>query len=84
MDHLLHILRALLIPGGHGVLISSRRGTGRKTTLCLAARVTGYHLMEVHPGNENTLHEILKKAVHQTRVMDDANAIILVHEGVGS
>lgn len=82
MDHLLHILRALLIPGGHGVLISSRRGTGRKTTVRLAARVTGYHLMEVHPGNENKLHDILKEAVNQTRVMDDVNVIILVHEGV--
>lgn len=28
MDYLLHILRALLIPGGHGLLISSHRGTG--------------------------------------------------------
>lgn len=82
MDHLLHILRALLIPGGHGVLMSSCRGTGRKTTVRLAARVTGYHLMEVHPGNENKLHEILKEAVNQTRVMDDVNVIILVHEGV--
>lgn len=82
MDHLLHILRALLIPGGHGVLISSRRGTGRKTSVRLAARVTGYHLMEVHPGNESKLHEILKEAVNQTRVKDDVNVIILVHEGV--
>lgn len=82
MDHLVHILRALLIPGGHGVLMSLRRGTGRKSNVRLAARFTGYHLMEVHPGNENKLHEILKEAVNQTRVMDDANAIILVHEGV--
>lgn len=82
MDCLLHILRALLIPGGHGVLISSCRGTGRKTTVRLAARVTGYHLMEVHPGNENRLHKILKEAVNRTRVMDDVNVIVLVHEGV--
>lgn len=81
MDHLLHIVRALLIPGGHGVLISSSRGTGRKTTVRLAARVTGYQLMEVYPANENKLHEILKEAVNRTRV-GDANVIVLVHEGI--
>lgn len=81
MEHLLHILRALLISGGHGVLISSDRGTGRKTTVRLAARLTGYHLMEVHPGNQNKLHEILKEAVNQTRV-GDVNVILLVHEGI--
>lgn len=81
MEHLLHIVRALLISGGHGVLISSSRGTGRKTTLRLAAQVTGYQLMEVHPGNENKLRQILKEAVNQTRVGDD-NVIVLVHEGV--
>lgn len=81
VSQLLHILRALLIPGGHGVLIGSDRGTGRKTTVRLAAYVTGYVLMEVHPGNENTLHEILKEAGNQTRV-DGVNVIILVHEGI--
>lgn len=81
MEQLLHILRALLIPGGHGVLISSGRGTGRKTTVRLAARVAGYQLMEVHPGNQNKLHDILKEAANQTRV-GDVNVIILVHEGI--
>lgn len=81
MEHLLHILRTLLISGGHGVLISSGRGTGRKTTVRLAARLTGYHLLEVHPGNQNKLHEILKEAVNQTRV-GDVNVILLVHEGI--
>ncbi|KAL7403667.1 hypothetical protein ABVT39_003475 [Epinephelus coioides] len=78
---LLHILRALLIPGGHGVLIGSDKGTGRKTTVRLAAYVTGCHLIEVHPGNENILHEILKDAGNQTRV-DGVNVIILVHEEI--
>ncbi|XP_035515196.1 dynein heavy chain domain-containing protein 1-like [Morone saxatilis] len=81
VNQLLHILRALLIPGGHGVLIASDRGTGRKTTVRLAAFVTGYQLMEVHPGNENKLHEILKEARNQTRV-EGVNVIILVHEGI--
>lgn len=81
VSQLLHILRALLIPGGHGVLIGTDRGTGRKTTVRLAAYATGYHLMEVHPGNENKLHEILKEAGNQTRV-DGVNVIILVHEGI--
>lgn len=78
---LFHILRALLTPGGHGVLIGSDRGTGRKTTVRLAASVVGCQLMEVHPGNEDKLHEILKEAGNQTRA-DGVNVIILVHEGI--
>lgn len=78
---LLHILRALLIPGGHGVLIGSDRGTGRKTSVRLAAYITGYQLMEIHPGNEFKLHTILKEAGNQTRV-DGVHVIILVHEGI--
>lgn len=78
---LFHILRALLTPGGHGVLIGSDRGTGRKTTVRLAASVVGCQLMEVHPGNEDKLHEILKEAGNQTRE-DGVNVIILVHEGI--
>ncbi|XP_032390213.1 dynein heavy chain domain-containing protein 1 [Etheostoma spectabile] len=81
VSQLLHILRVLLIHGGHGVLIGSERGTGRKTTVRLAAYVTGYQLMEVHPGNENQLHEILKEAGNKTRV-DGVNVIILVHEEI--
>ncbi|TMS22913.1 Dynein heavy chain 6, axonemal [Larimichthys crocea] len=81
VSQLLHILRALLIPGGHGVLIGSDRSTGRKTTVRLAAYLTGYQLIEVHPGNENKLHEILKEAGNQTRV-DGVNVVILVHEGI--
>ncbi|XP_026158699.1 dynein heavy chain domain-containing protein 1 isoform X2 [Mastacembelus armatus] len=81
MNQLLHILRALLIPGGHGVLIGSDRGTGRKTTVRLAAYFTGYQLMEVHCGNETKLHEILKEAGNRTRV-DEGKVIILVHEEI--
>lgn len=81
VSQLIHILRVLLIPGGHGVLIGSDRGTGRKTTVRLAACVTGYVLMEVHPGNENDLHEILKEATNQTRV-DGVNVVVLVHEEI--
>ncbi|XP_071359544.1 dynein heavy chain domain-containing protein 1 isoform X2 [Trachinotus anak] len=81
LSQLLNILRALLIPGGHGVLISSDRGTGRKTNVRLAAYLTGYQLMEVHSGNENKLHEILNEAGNRTRV-DGGNVIILIHEEI--
>ncbi|XP_056223855.1 dynein heavy chain domain-containing protein 1 [Seriola aureovittata] len=81
VSQLLHILRALLIPGGHGVLISSDRGTGRRSNVRLAAYLTGYQLMEVHSGNENKLHEILKEAGNRTRG-DGGNIIILVHEDI--
>ncbi|XP_029980645.1 dynein heavy chain domain-containing protein 1 [Sphaeramia orbicularis] len=78
---LLHIFRALLIPGGHGVLIGSDRGTGRKTTVRFAAYLTGCKLVEVHSGNENNMHEILKNARNQTRE-GGVHVIILVHEDI--
>ncbi|XP_030593777.1 dynein heavy chain domain-containing protein 1 isoform X2 [Archocentrus centrarchus] len=81
VSQLLHILRALLLPRGHGVLIGSDRGTGRKTTVRLAAHLTGYQLMEIHAGNENNLREILKEAGNQIR-SDGVNVIILVHEEI--
>lgn len=79
--HLMHILRALLIPDGHGVLIASEKDTGRKTTVRLAAFLTDYVLMEVHPGNEDKLQDILKEARNHTRAQE-GNVIILVHEGI--
>lgn len=81
VSQLLHILRALFIPGGHGVLIASDKGTGRKTTVRLAAWLTGCHLMEVHSGNENKLHDLLKEAGNKTRV-DGGKVLILVHEEI--
>ncbi|KAM9314087.1 dynein heavy chain domain-containing protein 1 [Pholidichthys leucotaenia] len=81
VSHLSHILRALLTPGGHGLLIGSDNGTGRKTTVRLAAYLTGYKLIEIHSGNENMVHEILKEAGNQAR-MDRGNVIIMVHEEI--
>ncbi|KAJ7995608.1 hypothetical protein DPEC_G00246350 [Dallia pectoralis] len=72
---LAHLLRALLIPGGHGALIGAARGTGRKTTVRLAAYLSGYQLIEVHPGNESHLGEILREAGLQS-----GNVVILVHQ----
>ncbi|XP_054635114.1 dynein heavy chain domain-containing protein 1-like isoform X3 [Dunckerocampus dactyliophorus] len=83
MHQLLHIIRALLIPGGHGVLMASDRNTGRKTTVRLAAYVTGCHLIEVHAGNENQLHTILKDAGNRTQV-SEVYTVILVHENISS
>lgn len=81
VSQLLHILRAFLIPGGHGVLIGLGKGTGRKTAVRLAAYLTGYQLVEIHSGNQNKLHEILNEAGQQTSV-NRAHVIILVHEDV--
>lgn len=78
---LLHILRALLIPGGHGVLIGLGKGTGRKTAVRLAAYLTGCQLVEIHSGNQNKLHETLNEAGKQTSV-NGVHVIILVHEEV--
>ncbi|XP_005749883.1 dynein heavy chain domain-containing protein 1 [Pundamilia nyererei] len=81
VSQLLHIIRALLLPRGHGVLIGSDRGTGRKTTVCLAAHLTGYELLEIHAGNQKNFHEILKEAGNKTR-SDGISVIILVHEEI--
>ncbi|XP_046718989.1 dynein heavy chain domain-containing protein 1 isoform X3 [Silurus meridionalis] len=76
---LMHILRVLLIPNGHGVLIGSAKKTGRKTTIRLAAYLTGYHLIEVHCGNEVRLNELLEEAQHQID-MNRKHVIVLLHE----
>ncbi|KAK5608280.1 hypothetical protein CRENBAI_001570 [Crenichthys baileyi] len=81
MSQLLHILRALLLPGGHGVLIGSERRTGRKTAVRLAAHITGYQLIELDSSNETEFHEILKQARNKTN-MDGVKVIILVHENI--
>ncbi|XP_077380581.1 dynein heavy chain domain-containing protein 1 isoform X2 [Festucalex cinctus] len=81
MCQMLRIFRALLIPGGHGLLMASGSGTGRKTTVRLAAYISGCHLMEVHAGNESELHTILKIAGNRTRVYE-INTVILVHENI--
>ncbi|XP_072240771.1 dynein heavy chain domain-containing protein 1 [Leuresthes tenuis] len=82
VSQLLRILRALLIPGGHGVLVGSDRGTGRKTAVRLAAYLTGCQLMEVHSCNENKLYGMLREAGNQTRV-NGVTVIVLVHEDIG-
>ncbi|XP_067102810.1 dynein heavy chain domain-containing protein 1 [Osmerus mordax] len=79
LRQLLHTLRALFLPGGHGVLFSVVKGTGRRTTVRLAAYLTGYQLMEVHPGNERTLRDMLKEAGSQAGVQGN-HVMILVHE----
>ncbi|KAM9857652.1 dynein heavy chain domain-containing protein 1 [Aulostomus maculatus] len=81
MHQLLRITRALAVPGGHGLLIGSQRRTGRKTSVRLAAYLTGSHLIEIHPGNEHELRAILKEAGDRTRV-DGVCVIVLVHEEI--
>ncbi|KAM3865290.1 LOW QUALITY PROTEIN: dynein heavy chain domain-containing protein 1-like [Diretmus argenteus] len=78
---LLHILRTLLIPGGHGILFGSVKGTGRKTAVRLAAYLMNHQLIEVHPGNERKLREILKEAGSQAR-FNGSNIVILAHEEI--
>ncbi|CAG12540.1 unnamed protein product, partial [Tetraodon nigroviridis] len=73
---------SVMLASPHSVDLRPQMEDWLKSLHDLAARVTGYHLMEVHPGNENRLHKILKEAVNRTRVMDDVNVIVLVHEGV--
>ncbi|XP_030633907.1 dynein heavy chain domain-containing protein 1 [Chanos chanos] len=79
VKQLVHVLRALLIPGGHGVLFAAARNTGRKTTVRLAACLTRYKLFEVHPRNESKLWEMLKEAGSQVGVRG-SSVVFLIHE----
>ncbi|KAK2831187.1 hypothetical protein Q7C36_016273 [Tachysurus vachellii] len=79
VQQLIHILRALLIPNGHGILFGAAKKTGRKTTLRLAAYLTGYQLIEVHCGNEVKLKELLKDARCQID-MHGEHVVFMVHE----
>lgn len=79
VQQLIHILRALLIPNGHGILFGAAKKTGRKTTLRLAAYLTGYQLIEVHCGNEVKLKELLKDACCQID-MHGEHVVFMVHE----
>ncbi|XP_049322976.1 dynein heavy chain domain-containing protein 1 isoform X2 [Astyanax mexicanus] len=81
VHHLVRILRALLLPGGHGVILAAGRKTGRKTTVRLAARLAGHRLIEIHHGNEAKLSEILRETKSQTGV-NGGPAVVLVHEDV--
>ncbi|KAJ8280160.1 hypothetical protein GJAV_G00051250 [Gymnothorax javanicus] len=74
-------LRALLLPGGHGVLFGSERGTGRKTTVRLAAQLLGYQLLEVHSGNEAALWVMLKEASASVGLRREG-LVLLVHGNV--
>ncbi|XP_066518551.1 dynein heavy chain domain-containing protein 1 [Hoplias malabaricus] len=79
---LAHILRVLLIPGGHGVLFGAAKKTGRKTTIRLAAELTGSHLVEIHSGNADKLKEIMREAVSGRHVVDGGHVIFLIHEDI--
>ncbi|KAL6470881.1 hypothetical protein MHYP_G00195310 [Metynnis hypsauchen] len=81
IQQLVHILRALLIPGGHGVLFGATKKTGRKTTVRLAAYLTGYQLIEIHGGNEGKLKEILREAMKQIDV-HGGHVVFLIHETI--
>ncbi|KAI7795482.1 putative dynein heavy chain domain-containing protein 1, partial [Triplophysa rosa] len=76
---LVHILRAFFIPGGHGALFGATRKTGRKTMVRLASSLLGCQLIELHPGNENKLKEILKEIGSQIGV-DGKKLAVMVHE----
>ncbi|KAG7257657.1 hypothetical protein CRUP_033326 [Coryphaenoides rupestris] len=78
---LLHILRALLVPAGHGVLLASARATGRKTNVRLAARIAGCPVMEVHRGNEGRLDRVLKEAGRLVG-RGGGDVVVLVHQDV--
>ncbi|XP_048836493.1 dynein heavy chain domain-containing protein 1 isoform X2 [Brienomyrus brachyistius] len=79
LHQLAHVLRAMLIPGGHGALFAKVKGTGRRTNVRLAAQLTGCRLLEVHAGNEAMLHQLLKEAATRSG-LHGSNVVLLVHD----
>ncbi|XP_066556290.1 dynein heavy chain domain-containing protein 1 [Amia ocellicauda] len=78
---LAHILRVLLLPGGHAALLGMSKGTGRKTLVRLAVHLTGNQLFEVISCNELQVREMLKEASNHAGILG-RSTVILVHEGV--
>ncbi|XP_051967401.1 dynein heavy chain domain-containing protein 1 [Xyrauchen texanus] len=76
---LVRILRAFLIPGGHGALFGTAKKTGRKSIIRQAVALAGYQLIEVHPGNEAKLREMLKEVGNQI-AGNGGSLALLVHE----
>ncbi|KAK1786014.1 hypothetical protein P4O66_017557 [Electrophorus voltai] len=76
---LTHVLRALLVPGGHGVLFRAAKKTGRKSTVRLAAYLTGYRIIEVHHRNEGKLKEMWKEAERHI-CLCGGHVVFLIHE----
>lgn len=81
LHQLAHVLRALLIPGGHGALFAAAKGTGRRTNVRIAAQLTGCRLQEVHADNEAMLHQLLKEAATWSG-LHGSNVVLLVHDDV--
>ncbi|XP_021335614.3 dynein heavy chain domain-containing protein 1 isoform X2 [Danio rerio] len=79
VHQLVHVIRAFLIPGGHGALFGGAKKTGRKTIVRLAAALTGYQLVEVHSGNETKIWGMMKDIWSQTGV-NAGDLVLLVHE----
>lgn len=79
VHQLVHVIRAVLIPGGHGALFGGAKKTGRKTIVRLAAALTGYQLVEVQSGNETKLWGMMKDIWSQTGV-NAGHLVLLVHE----
>ncbi len=80
VHQLVHIIRAFLIPGGHGALLGAAKKTGRKSIVRLAATLLGYQLIEVHPGNEAKLWEMMKGVC--SRIGVGGHLVLLVHEDI--
>lgn len=80
VHQLVHIIRAFLIPGGHGALLGAAKKTGRKSIVRLAATLLGYQLIEVHPGNEANLWEMMKGVC--SRIGVGGHLVLLVHEDI--
>ncbi|XP_058646980.1 dynein heavy chain domain-containing protein 1 isoform X2 [Onychostoma macrolepis] len=78
VHQLVHIIRAFLIPGGHGALLGAAKKTGRKSIVRLAATLLGCQLIEVHPGNEAKLWEMMKGVC--SRIGVGGHLVLLVHE----
>ncbi|KAM9319622.1 LOW QUALITY PROTEIN: dynein heavy chain domain-containing protein 1 [Gastrophryne carolinensis] len=77
-QHLTRLTRVLLVPGGHIILLSHHPGTGRRSLVRLAARVTQCTLLELcGTESEGERHALLREACRLAGVLGIGTAILV-------
>ncbi|XP_068963981.1 dynein heavy chain domain-containing protein 1-like [Petaurus breviceps papuanus] len=82
-QHVVRLARVLTGPRQHGILLSHTRGTGRRTALQVAARLSQAVLFELPLEPKDAVLQCLKKASWHAGLLGEP-AALMVPEGAGS
>ncbi|XP_072466221.1 dynein heavy chain domain-containing protein 1 isoform X6 [Notamacropus eugenii] len=82
-QHVARLARVLAGPHRHGILLSYTRGTGRRTALRVAARLSQALLFELPLEPQEAVLQCLKKVSWHTGLLGEP-AALMVPEGAGS